>query len=281
MYSSTYKTGAVGNFAGDNTTVPAMQQQGHLVGMLKKDGYGYVDTYITRSMQNFNTSSATAIDYDSRNLVIDGSLSTPKYMKSWEVSGDSWSGTKAVAFTIIGSNAYMEWGEWTQTNAMTTSNGTYYFNNNGAYVWGTPTTDAEMNDLRKIPTGAGTYSGNAWGTYFTTGGGTSMTGTFSGTVNFTSNQVTNFNVNVSDGNSKSVSISSATGNFSTTAGQKSTFLIDSATGTWKINNTTLGTGDTNKGASGTVYGNTGQYIGGVWTVGKGSDLATGGFQGKK
>jgi hypothetical protein len=149
----------------------------------------------------------------------------------------------------------MEWGTWTQT------------------------TDAEMIDLRKLPGGQGVYSGSAWGTYFAAGSsGTPLTGTFSGTVNFTTPAIKDFNVNVSGGG-KTVSIANATGNFT---GTTSSFVINPNTGTWRIGATGSETMAGNKSASGTVYGNTGQYIGGVWKAGSSTaDQAVGGFQGSK
>ena len=289
MYSSTYKTGAVGLFQGGNTTVPTKQQKGYLGGMLEKTGSTFVNTYMTASLQDFSQTGAKAYDDAGSYYTEINGTSSPKSIVKVQVSGDEWQGTQGITFTQPqgrgGSNAYMEWGVWTQVNAMSTSNDTYYFKNEGAYVWGTPTTDAEMNDLRKTPGGQGVYSGPAWGTYWVgNSAGTALTGNFNGTVDFTSNRVSNFKIDVSPTGAgtqtPTVYISGASGNFSTTAGEKSSFTIDRTTGSWQINGNTAGTSDT-KGASGTVYGNTGQYVGGVWKVGKASDQAVGGFQGSK
>jgi hypothetical protein len=160
-----------------------------------------------------------------------------------------------------------------------------YYNNSGAYVWGSPTTDSEMATLKSNAI-TGNYSGTAWGNVMSTGSSspsplatTALTGTFSGTVNFASQSVTNFNVNVSGDGSKSVVISNASGSFS---GGTSTFTINPDTGTWQVNGQSTATNYS--GATGTVYGNDankGQYIGGVWKTGNSSYKATGGFQGSK
>ncbi len=267
MYSSTSNTGgAVGSFVGDKATVPAMEYKGHMAGMLEKSGTGYWDTYLSTYRQDFSSADARAYSNN-------GSYYT-------QVSGGGpWSGNEPISFTQKGTNAYMEWGTWTQTTAMNISGTDYYFNNEGAYVWGTPTTDAEMIDLRKLPGGQGVYSGSAWGTYFAAGSsGTPLTGTFSGTVNFTTPAINDFNVNVSGGG-KTVSIANATGNFT---GTTSSFVINPNTGTLRIGATGCETMAGNKSASGTVYGNTWQYIGGVWKAGSSTaDQAVGGFQGSK
>ena len=155
----------------------------------------------------------------------------------------------------------------------------YDFRNQGAYVWGSATTDSEMATLKSNMITAN-YSGSAWGTYFVgNSAGTAMTGTFSGAVNFATPEVTGFNVNVSGGG-KSVAITGAMGAFSTATGQTSTFTITPSSGNWKIN----GAPATDNGATGTVYGNgadKGKYVGGVWKTGFSMDHAVGGFQGSK
>ncbi|MCX5827506.1 MAG: FecR domain-containing protein [Deltaproteobacteria bacterium] len=277
MYSTAYNTSATGIFAGTN------KQMGHYAGMLEylSGGQyrGYSGTYMTTSAQDFNSSTAKA-ENSTYYTTIDGTGS-PKNMTALTVSGDSITvGNKAVSFSQIGANEYMSWGTWTQAEAMSGSGCDYYFKNQGAYVWGSPTTDSEMATLKSNAI-TGTYSGNAWGTYFVANSaGTDLKGTFSSTVNFASQTpITNFTINVADAsNTKTVAISGATGTFSGTTGQTSTFAISS--GTWKINNTTA----TNTGASGTVYGNgtdKGKYIGGVWQAGYSTDKAVGGFQGSK
>jgi hypothetical protein len=228
----------------------------------------------TSAAQNFNSANAIA-ENSSYSTTINGT-GTPKNMT--ELTVNTWTGSKPVSFAQLGANEYMEWGTWTQTNAMSTTTGMdYYFNNKGAYVWGSPTTVDEMTTLKQNAI-TGNYSGPAWGTYFVGGGsGTNMTGNFSGTVNFASPAITNFNVSV-NGGGNSVVISGASGSFN---GGTSTFTIDSAnTGTWTINQTVADT----KGASGTVYGNgtdKGKYVGGVWKAGVGGSQAVGGFQGSK
>jgi hypothetical protein len=238
-----------------------MGYKGHIAGMLEKSGYGYWDTYLSSSQQDFSTADARAYGNDNFYYTQFNGTATKSIVNMTVSGGMPWSGNQPVTFAQLGTNAYMEWGTWTQTVPMSTSSGTYFFNNSGAYVWGTPTTDAEMNDLRKLPGGQGVYSGNAWGTYYAAGNpGTPLAGTFHGTVNFTNQTITDFNIDVSGGG-KTVSIANATGNF---PGATSSFVIDPNTGNWKIGATGAEAMAGNKSASGTVYGNTGQYVGGVW-----------------
>jgi hypothetical protein len=276
MYSSTTNTAAGGIFGGTNV------QKGHFGGMLQKSDNSYVDTYLTTTMQNFKSNDAYALNSSSYSAQMDGTGATKKMVELGTSSGQWQAAAGAglpVSFAQVGANEYMEWGTWTQSSAMDISGTNYYFKNEGAYVWGSPTTDSEMATLKSNAI-QGTYSGPAWGTYFVgNSAGTKLDGTFNGTVNFASSAVTGFNVDVSGGGNN-VKITNATGSFSSATGQQSTFTIDSGSGTWNINNTTAST----KGASGTVYGNgtdKGKYIGGVWQAGYSTDKAVGGFQGKK
>lgn len=178
----------------------------------------------------------------------------------------------------------MEWGTWTQPGIMTTSDGEKYaYPYSGAYVWGSPTTDSEMATLKSNAI-VGNYSGTAWGTYYNNQTVTNLSnGTFSGTVNFASQTVSNFNVNVSD-SGKSFAITGASGSFS---GGTSNFTINSSTGTWKFDGTRTATPSLS-GASGTVYGNDankGKYIGGVYKAATGTSYSdkqiVGGIQGSR
>ncbi|MFA5183790.1 MAG: FecR family protein [Syntrophales bacterium] len=279
MYSSTTNTAAGGIFAGTNA------QKGHYAGMLEYVSGGqhyYSDTYMTTtSAQDFNSATAQASN-SSYSTTINGT-GTPKNMTALTVN--TWTGSKPVSFAQLGANEYMEWGTWTQTNAMSTTTGMdYYFNNKGAYVWGSPTTVDEMTTLKQNAI-TGNYSGPAWGTLFAAGGtGTSLTGNFNGTVNFSSQTITNFKIDVSPTGAgtqtPTVYISGASGNFSNGT---STFTINTSQGeTWQIKGNT--SDPAKSGASGTVYGNgpdKGKYIGGVWKAGDGVDRAVGGFQGSK
>jgi hypothetical protein len=273
MYSSAANTSATGIFAGTN------QQMGHFAGMLENCSYSYVDTYMNTMLQNFKSNNAFAKNNDdSYSTQIDGT-GTPKNMVELGVQNSGqWTGSLPVTLKQIGANEYMSWGTWTQTSAMGISGTDYFFKNEGAYVWGNVTADSEMATLKSNAITAN-YSGAAWGTYFAgNSAGTNLNGNFSGTVNFASQQVTDFNVNVADtSKTKTVDINGASGSF---GGGTSSFTITSGSGTWKINNNTADT----KGASGSFYGHgedKAKHIGGVWKAGYSSDQAVGGFQGSR
>ncbi|MEI7636287.1 MAG: FecR family protein [Syntrophus sp. (in: bacteria)] len=276
MYSTANNTAAVGIFGGSNI------QKGHYAGMLEYvSGGSYSNTYLTTATQDFTSSNASAWS-SAYSTQIDGTGSTKK-MVQLNTSGGQWQAAPGaglpVTFSKTSANSYMEWGTWTQATAMSDTMNSYDFRNQGAYVWGSATTDSEMATLKSNMITAN-YSGSAWGTYFVgNSAGTAMTGTFSGAVNFATPEVTGFNVNVSGGG-KSVAITGAMGAFSTATGQTSTFTITPSSGNWKIN----GAPATDNGATGTVYGNgadKGKYVGGVWKTGFSMDHAVGGFQGSK
>jgi hypothetical protein len=259
-------------------------QYGYFTGMLDNGsgGYGgYVDTYMSNSLQDFRSGNASAKSSDSfSDTKIDGRGQTKGMVELSITETGTWGGNETVTFAQIGSNAFMEWGTWAQANPMGIIETSYFFNNNGAYVWGDYTTDPQMATLN-ARTWQGLYSGAAWGTYFAGGGpGTSMGGTFSSTVNFGATPtISDFNVNVSGG-VYSVEIIGATGSFNPTT--SSNFTITPGSGTWKIFNGPTPTFATNKGASGSVYGSNGEAIGGVWKAGtEQGQYTTGGFQGTR
>jgi len=275
---ATASAGATGIFEGSK------QHYGYFVGMLSAwNGCGecsktFKNFSITKTIQNFQSAAMSGyeafITDTSHTVTADGSSDyLNPTIKSLQVSGDSWTGAKTVQHTGIGSNDFMEWGSWTQPVAMAGTS-YYYYDNKGYYVNGTNTTDAQMAAL-KAASVTGQYSGNAYGTYWTSGTGIDMTGTFSARVDFapTSNQITNFDISVSGGG-KSASITGASGSFDPAG--SSQFKLE---GSALINGTTAASHKT----YGSVYGAGGQAVGGVWAI-KSNDTyhtAAGVFQGTK
>ena len=288
MYNSVLKTGLSGSFQGDK---PFAVQQGVITGMLERADGTYIDTY-SSSPQSFTSASATASTATSpaaplaRSITVDGSSGTgDKFMTALETATGTWLGNRSMQFTKIDANAYTEWGTWTQPTAMTviiTAGVTadYDFKNEGWYLWGNQATEADMVALRASGL-TPTYNGNAYGTFFTGGGpGTRLTGTFNTTVNFAAatNQINNFNVNVTGGGN-SVQILGASGSF---AGSTSNFNIDQATGNWILNGANVANSNPpDKAASGAIYGPAAQAIGGSWQVREGANRAAGVFQGTR
>ena len=140
-------------------------------------------------------------------------------------------------------------------------------------------------ELLKASNLSGNYSGSAFGTYWTSGGGADMSGSFSAEINFgAAVPITNFEIHVS-GNGHQVDISGAEGQF-TDPNNPSHFVVPSggATGTWIFDGSDpADTGTYNKIAYGSVYGPNGEAVGGVWKIDKESlgHHATGIFQGTK
>jgi hypothetical protein len=246
---------------------------GYFVGMLYSvSGNSYAGTYMSTTPQDFDSSDARAID-DINFVRIDGTGSPEQvaelYVNTYYATGLP----QPVQRTELGYNAYMEWGSWTQPISMTdTGSNVYRFDNKGYYVSGDMTTDAQMAALAAANLVA-TYSGSAYGTFYTNTGGVDMTGAFSTTVNFHTGQLTNFGFNVAGGGNNA-GIAGAGGFFT---GGTSQFTITG--GTWNLNGDTAGTYT----AHGSVYGAQAQAIGGVWS---GSDQldtqrASGIFQGTR
>jgi hypothetical protein len=186
-----------------------------------------------------------------------------------------------IAWDEIGFNAYQEWGRWTtEGNPITISEipGDYTVceesssldrHNRGYYIFGDYTPDSAVSGI------SGTYSGDAWGTYWSlSGANAEMTGTFSCKVNIVPGDITDFTLNVTDG-VRSADISNGTGSFDSPT---SHFSLSSAT-------YTLTPGGGSSGAlSGSLYGPNGEYIGGAGAIHNAANGTTGAdllFRGNK
>ena len=180
----------------------------------------------------------------------------------------------------LGSNAYMEWGYWTQTQAMPATDGnSYYFDNRGYWIFGDIPSESTMS-LLKANNISGIYNGTAFGTYWTSTGGADMSGSFSAAINFgAAVPITNFELYIS-GNDHTVKISGAEGQF-TDPQNSSHFVLPSggANGTWKIDGVEADAGTYTKNAYGSVYGPNAEAMGGVWKIDASGTHATGIFQG--
>ena len=232
---------------------------------------GWRESYISKSRQAFSSSSTVkGWDYDNKDYMQGtgkvGSEETA-YLKRATINDDANDSgdlgtTVTVSDTKLGSNDYMEWGYWTATTHFTVEPPEdpiheYYVDNMAYYVFGDPTSDLPT-------TGTVGYSGNAYGTYWASGGGIAMQGLkeneegFNCNVNFQTGDISNFDISVSGGG-HSAEIENATGSF--TSG--SHFEIDHTIGTWKIDSAyTADAGQ--KGAGGSVYGPNAEEMGGVW-----------------
>jgi len=165
----------------------------------------------------------------------------------------------------------MEWGYWTQTTVFQIGASNYFFDNKGYYVLGDHTENRPTS-------GSYSYSGDAWGTYFTTDHGVDMTGTFCATVDFaaSSNHVTDFDLAVQNSaGTYKAEIANGKGSFGS-----SHFSLDTAQGTWTLT-PTIG-GPQSKRCVGSLYGPNGQYMGGAWGIYEDSTHgASGIFQGSR
>jgi hypothetical protein len=163
-----------------------------------------------------------------------------------------------ISRTVSDNSEYMEWGYWTQTTEMPYTNGyKYWVNNSGYYIEGISTPDISALSEKW------TYEGRAEGTYWTSDGGINMTGSFSADVNFgaTSNQISNFSLNVADPSPEPthyVEITGAGGSF--VGGGSPHFTVGG--GSWSIKGTEAGS----TAGYGSFYGPNAEAMGGVWGV---------------
>lgn len=120
---------------------------------------------------------------------------------------------------------------------------------------GDPTSATDMAVLQNLA-GWYSYSGAAYGTSWTSTGGSNMTGSFDAKVSFMDGIVSNFNLSVSDPvNGHSASVTNAGGDFTTGA----QFELN---GPGQID----GQQQANFTSSGSLYGPAGQAIGGAWSI---------------
>ncbi|MBW1699068.1 MAG: FecR domain-containing protein [Deltaproteobacteria bacterium] len=182
---------------------------------------------------------------------------------------------------MLQKDEFMEWGYWTQPQAMASSSGTnFLIDNRGYYISGKVTTEVEMSALQANQI-KGEYRGGAYGTYWTDTGGINMEGSFSAQVDFGQKLISDFNVSVS-GQGHNVTIKGAEGVFS---GQTSQFAINPATpgSVWQIDG--MDAHPAAKEAYGSIYGPNGEKMGGVWKLdtplGEGEAHATGIFEGSR
>jgi hypothetical protein len=250
-----------------------LRHVGYFVGMLSYEPepglFIYNRTFMSQELQDFDSTDARAIN-DTLFVRIDGTAGDDKRVVELNAGEGTWTGTQPMQRTELGYNAYMEWGSWTQPMAMDTGGEIFYFDNKGYYVWGDVTTDAQMAALRAANLVA-VYSGSAYGTYWTSTGGADMTGSFGTTVNFGTGELSGFGFNVSGGG-HSASLVGGTGAF---IGGTSQFLIND--GIWTI----VESGDASGTATGSVYGDQAQAIGGVWSMDGEGSHASGIFQGTR
>lgn len=264
-------------------------RRGYFSGMLTKDTMGsksFAYLYLSQSLQYAESQPAKAHDaLIGKDLVVQDidQTGTPQMTALGIPTPHSVSGFPyPIQSGDLGSNAYMEWGYWTQTQAMPGSDGNnYYFDNHGYWIFGDVTPESTMN-LLNASNMSGTYSGTAYGTYWTDAGGADMSGSFNAEINFgAAVPITNFAINVS-GNGHAVVISGAEGQF-TDPDNPSHFVVPSggATGTWQIDGVNADAGTYTRNAYGSVYGPNGEAVGGVWKIDASGDYATGIFQGVK
>ncbi len=232
-----------------NATTRPTNHEGFFSGMLTNaDSLIYDSTFMSTSVQNFDSNNAQA--FNGINYVqVDGSGGNSKIVTALYLDPNFWTGSQPMQRAELGYNAYMEWGTWTQPNAMRNVETNYTFDNKGYYVWGDRT-------VTMPSTISGTYSGTAYGTVWSSGGGTDYLtgGTFSMGVTFAggTGSISNFNVSVGG----DTGISSGTGSIS-----GSNFTVGG--GTACVNGQcTSGVGS----AKGAFYGPNAQHAGGVWQV---------------
>ncbi len=182
----------------------------------------------------------------------------------------------------IGRDEFMDWGYWTVPQIMTSPSGdTYTLDNRGYYVEGDSTHDDEMAALAANQV-TGSYTGKAHGTYWTDSGGADMAGSFKARVDFAKKEIKDFGLSVSGGG-HSATIIEAGGKFHNN--NSSEFFIDPDTpgSVWQIDGKDALS--TKKEAYGSVYGESGQKMGGVWKMdvpnGGGEAHATGLFEGSR
>ncbi len=284
--------GAVGAFFGDKQAPPAPGNRlGYMCALLterSEEGtsyyYNVADAYLNEDRKDIDTRSYS-ISIESihgSNGFINIAESEEgdvyvKQIKSQEAGFDS--GYLGTSHEVISNDmtsypydAFMEWGYW-QMSGWVTGTGSpqyaYAVNDKGYWI------DGEVTPNEVAAGVVGTYSGDAWGTYFNGTGGIDMTGYFECDVDVAQKKVSDFNLYVSGGVA-SASITDGKGTF---IGSTGGFTLDGTEGTWRLNGEMA---PTEKMLSGSLYGPNGENIGGAWAMYNNfTDAAVGIFAGEK
>jgi len=147
---------------------------------------------------------------------------------------------------------YLSLGYFTMPLTLSVGGSTYTQDNRGYAVFGynTPSIASIL--------GTGTYSGNAYGTYWTSTGGVNMQGYFSAQVDFGSKSITSYNMDV-----YSDAINAKISNATASIGADGHFDISG--GSWVLNSKNLASTDYMT-AHGSFYGPAAEYMGGNWAM---------------
>jgi hypothetical protein len=231
-------------------------------------------TFMSEELQDFQNPEDVAYgndayDPDGNEMYVNRNSSKLTWISTEDYEVD---GEYPVNFTVLGHNAYMEWGYWTMADPIDLGGGEYYHvDNRGYYIAGDNTSDIDMASLQVDAWWL--YSGGVHGTYWTADGGANMTGGFEAKVNFMENAIEEFNfVNVAGGG-HNASVTGARGSFEGT----SHFAIDLTNG----GNAYIDGNGGDFNASGSFYGPAAQSMGGVWSIETGGANAAGIFHGDK
>lgn len=252
---------------------------GYFSAMLSDQANSLVDIYSSVSMADLSGSVTIPLvpDNPPNGLTVNALAYLQRIVLG---GGDYDSGdladTRPISKTVMGSNAYLEWGYWTMPILV---DGTYLVDNRAYSLIGNPTPDATVNGLA----GAVNYTGTAWGTYYSDTGGDNMSGNFSCTVDFTADTVSNFNMTLDNGGAaadfRKARIDAGAGTL--VGGQ---FSLNPAVGTYELQAGAAAgpIGADQKACAGALYGPAAEAVGGVWGMKTNAgDAAVGGFQGAK
>jgi len=239
-------------------------QVGYFSGMLtNQSGSSLEEVFASKTRQDFNGdniwargSKDTSSDYmrAGPGYILDNPYAKWAMFDSRSKNSGDLGDNHAINHSELGhisgedSDYLLEWGYWTIPTKFTVDSVDYLVDNRGYYIFG--------DDTATMPsTASAYYSGNAYGTYWSSGSGTNMTGTFSCDVNFSTAAISDFDLSVlSNDESTSASITDATGSFS----GSSYFQITGDT--WDLNGET----PDDKMCYGSFYGSSADYIGGNW-----------------
>lgn len=261
--------------------VVVMGTMGYFSAMLSAQANSLVGVFSNVSMADLSGAVTVPMVNNPRDSI---EVNTLSHLKRIVLGGGDYdSGDLGAAHpiskTVMGSNAYLEWGYWTMPILV---GGSYLVDNRAYYIMGNATPDETVNGLISPVN----YSGTAWGTYYSDAGGDNMTGTFSCIVDFTADTVSNFNMTVNNGGAaaafRQAQILGGSGTLVGGQFALNPAAVDSA---WQLQaGAAAGPfAADEKACVGALYGPAAEAIGGVWGMKNvnAGDAAVGGFQGLK
>ena len=218
------------------------------------------DVYATSTRQDFNSASIKGgsildsggyIESNPDGFINPGDPSLTRIVTDGGATDSGASANGDITIPGEWTTTYMTWGRWTMNDPVSIGAHDYTIDDIARYIYGQTTPNEAVAGF----SGTAQYTGDAYGAYV---GNIFMDGNFSSDVNFNNSQVSNFNLNVSDGTGDHTA--NITGAFGSLNGSE----FNLSGGTWNLFKEGGTKTPSHQSLQGSLYGPNGEEMGGVW-----------------